>query len=186
MCPFFFCRVCSAMFTSNDLLWQHIGEHTFTHHCLDCNTGFKLRQHLVKHNCRAKREGREEEKRSEVPAVNKGKLWRDPEMEMQNMAVKMKMVNDFEKEETNRLKADKNFEKEDQGSDNTSDCGFAENESGYASDKEEDKDGYASDKEINEEDDEDDMVEENIQSEKLKKNLEEFCYSSVFCFGYDD
>ena len=140
----------------------------------------------MKHNCRAKREGREEEKRSEVPAVNKGKLWRDPEMEMQNMAVKMKMVNDFEKEETNGLKVDNNFEKEDQGSDNTSDCGFAENESGYASDKEEDKDGYVSDKEINEEDDEDDMLEENIQSEKLKKNLEEFCYSSVFCFGYDD
>ena len=121
-----------------------------------------------------------------MPAVNKGKLWRDPEMEMQNMAVKMKMVNDIEKEETNGLKVDNNFEKEDQGSDNTSDCGFAENESGYASDKEEEKDGYASDKEINEEDDEDDMLEENIQSEKLKKNLEEFCYSSVFCFGYDD
>ena len=237
MCLAFFCRLCSKMFSSNKLLWQHIGEHTFTHkvfviafafviafvfvivivnvivfvidfhtfipQCLDCSTGFKLKQHLVKHNCRVKRAERErkekegermrmeqeqreklreeeerrrrnrKEKRREM-AEKKKEVWTEPEKE----ATKIEDVCEGLKVADNNLqqmmKVDNSLEKEE-ASDNTSDCGFAENESGYDSDKE-----------INEEDDEDDLMEGNLQSERLKKNLEEFCYSSVFWLGYDE
>ena len=154
----------------------------------------------MKHKCRAKRverekmekEERKEEERERMEKEERKKIkkekrkeevvgktnWTDAETEvikMEDVCEIMKADKSFEKEETNEqmMKVDKELESSDNASD---DCGFAENESGYASDKE-----------INEEDDDDDLIsDENLQLEKLKKNLEEFCYSSVFCLGYDE
>ena len=133
----------------------------------------------------AERERREEEeerrgKQIREEAEKRKEVWTEPEKEVTKMGdvcEGLEVVDsNLEKEETNEqmMKVDNNVEKEE-ASDNTSDCGFAENESGYDSDKE-----------INEEDDEDDLMEGNLQSERLKKNLEEFCYSSVFWLGYDE
>ena len=150
----------------------------------------------MKHKCRAKRVEREkmekEEERERMEKEERKKIrkekkkeevaeeknWTEPETEvikMEDVCEIIKANKSFEKEETNEqmMKVDKELESSDNASD---DCGFAENESGYASDKE-----------INEEDDDDDLIsDENLQLEKLKKNLEEFCYSSVFCLGYDE